>query len=71
MNINDHFSLQLQCQPEMWKQIPNKIPLLMVAINTPSYYSLAVRILTLWVHEDTLLKEKYDVRFIEINKDQG
>lgn len=52
-------------QPQNDKEL-----VLLVAINVPGYYSLPVRLLALLANTTENIKRRYDVRFIEYEKDK-
>ena len=63
--------LELSNNPASWPATKGKIPVLLIAVNTKSHPSLAVRLLSLWISQDPALNLKYDIRFIETVRDQS
>ena len=55
----------LELLPTSQWDADKKSKVLLVAINTPGYYSLPVRILSLRAMTDNAIRQRYDVRFIE------
>jgi len=64
-----HPELFLKSNTETFES--NKTRVILIALNVPGYYSLAVRILLLLACKDKKISKRFDIRFIEVDVDEN